>query len=413
MPAYDLVVVQGTGPSAFSGTERHTCELLSYLAPRWRVALVEIGGTVLAERLSGTGVDVHSLPDGGTRDLAPRQRADLEATLRRLPASRVFVVVSWYEAIGVDLLQIVRAAYPTVIQIQHTLLPRRTRWSWRIHFDRRPRTGIWWYQDWLDRYRKQRLVDATLAVSETARRSVVEEGLVPASRAVTCANWVDASKWQRDAPRGEALRRDLGIASDAHLFGYVGRLHPHKGVELAVQALAELLRMAPGAQVALCLVGDGPSRATLEALVDELGMRGFVHFTGVVSDPLAAYSAIDTLLFTSHHDQYWSGEAFGLALVEAMSCKCRVIATAFHGALEVVRDPCCGRLLDTRDARTWAQAMIEETHLSPEAQRELGARARAFVIGNYESRDRLARLESVLSQTQNTMASGDGLAEIR
>lgn len=400
-PAYDLVVVQGTGLSGFSGTERHTCELLSYLAPRRRVALIEIGGTVLAERLSGTGIEVRAWLDGATRDLVARQRADLAAALRSLPGSRILVVVSWYEAIGVDLLRIVRTAYPTVMQIQHTLLPKRARWSWRIHFDKRPRTGIWWYKDWLGRYRKQRLVDLTLAVSEAARRSAVEDGLVPASRTVTCSNWVDTAMWRRDTGSGAALRRELGIASGVHLFGYVGRLHPHKGVELAVQALAELLRISPGAPVALCLVGDGPSRASLEALVDELGVRRFVHFTGAVREPLAAYSAIDTLLFTSHHDQYWSGEAFGLALVEAMSCECRVIAAGFHGVSEVVGDPCCGRLLRSRDARSWAQAMLDEVGLSPETRRELGTQARAFVVGNYDSRGRLAQLEAVLFQTHD------------
>src|SRR5207237_9217668 len=60
---------------------------------------------------------------------------------------------------------------------------------------------------------------------------------------------------------------------------YAGRMANEKGVDLLVRALA----LVPDAR--LELAGDGPKRAEIERLVDELGLRSRVRFLGAVARP--------------------------------------------------------------------------------------------------------------------------------
>ncbi|HKS28045.1 MAG TPA: glycosyltransferase family 4 protein [Pyrinomonadaceae bacterium] len=65
------------------------------------------------------------------------------------------------------------------------------------------------------------------------------------------------------------------------LVGYVGGVdNPNRGLENLVRALPLLIERIPGTR--LLIVGDGPLRPTIEALVQELGLSERVIFTGWV-----------------------------------------------------------------------------------------------------------------------------------
>ncbi len=90
---------------------------------------------------------------------------------------------------------------------------------------------------------------------------------------------------------------------------YVGQLIPRKRVELILAALHK----APTDHWSLDIVGDGPSRASLERQAGELGLRGRVRFHGFQLDPAKWYCQADLLLLTSQ------SESLGMVLLEAMS----------------------------------------------------------------------------------------------
>lgn len=96
----------------------------------------------------------------------------------------------------------------------------------------------------------------------------------------------------------------------------VGRLSPQKNQRLLIEAFA---RLDPGAR--LVIVGDGPERATLEALVARLRLDGAVTFTGHVSNPHAYTAAADVFVLPSKI------EGCPLALIEALAVGCPSIAT--------------------------------------------------------------------------------------
>src|SRR5690606_34935089 len=67
------------------------------------------------------------------------------------------------------------------------------------------------------------------------------------------------------------------VATEPRLV-FVGRLSPEKGAALLLDAVASL--KAEGVSVQLTMIGDGPSRTTLEAASDRLGLGGDVRWLG-------------------------------------------------------------------------------------------------------------------------------------
>jgi glycosyltransferase involved in cell wall biosynthesis len=76
---------------------------------------------------------------------------------------------------------------------------------------------------------------------------------------------------------GRPARERYGLG-DAFVVGYAGTFRPWHGVDVLIRALQRLR----DTNVRVLLVGDGPGRADIEALVDQVGVRDRVVFTGAV-----------------------------------------------------------------------------------------------------------------------------------
>jgi glycosyltransferase involved in cell wall biosynthesis len=107
------------------------------------------------------------------------------------------------------------------------------------------------------------------------------------------------------------------------VIGYVGRLVPEKGVDLLIDAVADL----PG-MWRLALVGEGAERPLLERKVRHLGLEGKVTFEGAIppSRVPAFYREIDVLVLPSRSRPNWV-EQFGRVLIEAMACQVAVVGS--------------------------------------------------------------------------------------
>jgi glycosyltransferase involved in cell wall biosynthesis len=173
------------------------------------------------------------------------------------------------------------------------------------------------------------------------------------------------------------------------LFGFVGRLEDLKGADLAIRAL-QILSGRGHHNAALCLVGHGSQRREYEVLARRLGVSNRVRFVGPVIDVRPAYSAMHTLVLPSKL------ESFGLVLLEAMSCGCRLIASNVGGVAEVLCDPVVGELLDSRDPQVWADAMQAHLAVRPADREERSARIRAVAEQAHDARRRLSELERAI-----------------
>jgi glycosyltransferase involved in cell wall biosynthesis len=180
---------------------------------------------------------------------------------------------------------------------------------------------------WLERrtgHRAARL----LAVSPGVRRYMIEQGFL-ASHVVYVPNGVPGAEAPaRCAPRGAWTR------------GMMALFRPRKGVEVLLEALAELRRR--GCNVQLRAVGPFETaayEAQVRGLADRLGVAGATRWTGFVTDVPAELARIDALVLPSLF-----GEGLPMVVLEAMAAGVPVIASDVEGAPEAVRDRCEGLL---------------------------------------------------------------------
>ena len=201
----------------------------------------------------------------------------------------------------------------------------------------------------------------------------------------------------------KAAREELGLPQDAHVLTFVGRIQPHKGPEVLIRAVAELVSHSPALRAKLItnIVG-GASGANsseverLKELVNWLGIQDVVRFSPPVdrSDLPQWYRAADLVCVPSY------SESFGLVALEAQACGTPVVATAVGGLRTAVADGISGVLVDGHDARAWSSVFAR---LLQEPQRRvllsMGAVEHASHFGwDATSRGTLDIYDRVLTQ---------------
>jgi glycosyltransferase involved in cell wall biosynthesis len=128
-----------------------------------------------------------------------------------------------------------------------------------------------------------------------------------------------------------AARRSLGIGPDQRVALAVRRLIPRMGLDVLLEAWAELLPTNPRAL--LVIVGEGPERERLESSAARLHISSSVRFLGQVDDRtlLSCYRAADISVVPTR-----ALEGFGLIVLEALACGTPVIATDVDALPEVL-----------------------------------------------------------------------------
>lgn len=150
---------------------------------------------------------------------------------------------------------------------------------------------------------------------------------------------------ERFTPRDRAAARAaIGLPLEGQVVLFVGRLEPLKGVELLIDAVAELEDSAP---TLLIVGGDERAESYIAGLKRQAAARGIggrVRFAGAVAQEQlpAYYSAADLCVVPSSY------ESFGLVALEAMACGAPVIASRVGGLTGTVRDGESGFLIPWR-----------------------------------------------------------------
>lgn len=186
-----------------------------------------------------------------------------------------------------------------------------------------------------------------------------------------------------------AARARLGLPADALLLVTVARLAPVKRVDVLVRVAAEL--RGRGTRALLVVVGDGPERAGLEALVAELGVGDAVQFAGYVSDDdLPVYlQAADAFVFHSME------ETFGVVFAQAMATGLPIVVADTSCVSHVVR-PANGVLVAPFDVGGFADA-IESMTGNPAARERIGRAGRVRAEAEFDWDGIAARYEEALT----------------
>jgi len=345
LPVKNITLVIAT--LGAGGAER----VLSLLAGEW----LGRGYGVTVITLGGAADDHHLLPSGIERvalnALAParnwfdtlrinyRCALKLRKALRR---SAPDVVISFMDKTNVlALLAVARQGAPVVVS--ERIDPRYYRlapgWQW---------------------LRRRLYPRAAALVVQTESVAVWAREILPAEKVHVIANPVKVLDHTGDAP---------GWLPDGPFICAMGRLDYQKGFDLLLQAYADL----PAETPPLVIVGEGPERAALEKLVDNLSLNGRILLPGRVANPAVVLSRAKLFVMSSRF------EGFPNALLEAMASGLPVISfDCPSGPADIIRDGENGVLVRAGDKDALRDAM---KRLLGElgAGRTMGEAARAVV----------------------------------
>lgn len=186
---------------------------------------------------------------------------------------------------------------------------------------------VWRPYGWLER-RALRKAHRILCVSEYTRRQMLRfDPKLDRTRLVIVPNTFDPGFI---APTGKSLTLLPGSGPRILVVSRLTRADAYKGFDTLIEAMPQVLRQYPAAQ--LRIVGGGDDERRLRDLVSTLHLEDTVHFAGIVNDAALGreYAACDIFALPSRK------EGFGLVYLEAMAHGKPCLAARAGGAPEVV-----------------------------------------------------------------------------
>jgi glycosyltransferase involved in cell wall biosynthesis len=223
-----------------------------------------------------------------------------------------------------------------------------------------------------------RFATKVVANSPAAERMLHTEGLAPASTAVI-PNGVDIAAFPETSLSARTARPVRTIVT-------VANLRPEKSHETLLAAAAILRAELP--ELRYQIVGAGPRRAELDALVRSLGLERQVAFLGHREDVGQLLASADLFVLPSR------SEAFPNGAIEAMAAGLPVVACAVGGLLDLVEHGRTGLLVRPEDPAALAAA-IRSLVTDRDAASRLGSAARAQVVERYSFDRMVGAFESL------------------
>lgn len=163
------------------------------------------------------------------------------------------------------------------------------------------------------------------------------------------------------------------------VIGTVKTLAEVYGIEFLIRAFAQVRALRPALPLKLLLVGEGPQRAMLQRLVEELGIAPVTFFAGRVEHARVAdwHNMLSVSVAVSLR------ESFGVAVLEASACEKPVVVSSAGGLPEVVEHGVTGLVVPPGDVARTAAA-IDTLVTDPALRVRMGSAGRERVARLYE-----------------------------
>jgi glycosyltransferase involved in cell wall biosynthesis len=171
-----------------------------------------------------------------------------------------------------------------------------------------------------------------VTTGESLREALVARLSLDASRVVSIPTGIDTQSFRPPSARERtAARHAVGADDEMLVVGIVATLRSWKGHRYLIEGFADALRsqggdglgiLAKPRAMRLVIVGDGPQREALEALVDRLDIRAHVRFGGNQPNVIPWLHAMDLFALPSY-----ANEGVPQAILQSMACGVPVITT--------------------------------------------------------------------------------------
>jgi len=241
-----------------------------------------------------------------------------------------------------------------------------------------------WFYDMVYGYEILKGTSKVIAVSNEEALYDRQMG-VDKEKIIVIYNGMDVDNFKELPPYG-VFRDKYDI--DKRMILYVGRIHIQKGLDFLIKAFADLARDIN--DVILVIAGsDDGYKAKLQILIDKLGIKNKVKFTGFLSEEDKKAALVDADIFV-HTVKYMGG--VGIAPFEAILCNTPVIVT--DGCGEVIKKTKCGYMVrygDIKDLATKLRYVLE----NPDDVKERTRRGKEFIIDNLRWDNVVTKVEKV------------------
>ena len=301
----------------FGGVARHVLDVARTGIPGYRLVVCAPEGK-LTERLRELNIPVHAVPFGPSRGFRT-SFASLTHVIEREKPAIVHSHLAYADVIAaavVNSLKMRRLAsrsltVPTLITTEHG-----------IAGDDAVYHGTSWRSKLMEQVHRVRLwgTNAAIAVSRSTAEQMRRKW--GARRVSIIYNGVDAPRL-----RAAVHKHRVPTEPDAPRILSLSRLSPEKGIDVLIEAFAQLCTVYPKAH--LEIAGEGDLADTLAQQVQELHISDAVTFSGFV-DPLEAMGRSDMVVQLS----LWENCSY--TLLDAKAAGLKTVATNVGGNPEIL-----------------------------------------------------------------------------
>lgn len=212
--------------------------------------------------------------------------------------------------------------------------------------------------------------DCCVAVSQYAARGA-EDFFGKPCHAIP--NGVDAEVFKPSASVRAEMRQKRGISAESPVLITTAALEERKGVQHVIRTVAALKAHLPDIQY--WVLGEGPYRAELEALITQLDVAEQVRLVGSVDDVIPYLAMADVGCLLSY------GEAFGITLVEYMAMQLPCVASQ-HPPFDEIIQPEYGFMVDEQKP-TALQEVLHTLLTNPSQRAAMGQAGRRKALSTY------------------------------
>jgi len=219
---------------------------------------------------------------------------------------------------------------------------------------------VWWSKVFPFTLAMRRIgstVDALTYLGEFTRTAIA--GVLTPTSADAMVKIAPGIDTEHFAPiDSSSLRESLGLGEKKVIVS-VGRLVHRKGQDRLIESMRAIVQEVSTAH--LLLIGEGPYRQHLQALVRKYALDDHISFIGRIQyADLPRYICIGEIFAMPSRSRFCGLEVEGLGIVylEASACGLPVIAGASGGAPDAVIDGTTGVVVDGLDSAAIAVAAI-------------------------------------------------------
>jgi glycosyltransferase involved in cell wall biosynthesis len=223
-------------------------------------------------------------------------------------------------------------------------------------------------------------VDIATAISSVIAKNLAETTPLIKEKILLLHNGIDTNFFDPFTVDHNLVREEFKISEGEILIGMMARFSPGKGHEEFIYSAKELIKKYDNLR--FMIIGE-PSKgedkyaAEIKTLASELDVIDRLIFTGFRKDAPEVLSALDIFVFPSH------AEAFGLALVEAMSMGKPSVCSNSDGVLDIAVNNVTSLLFEKKDQMDLAKK-IELLIVNEKLRNEFGKAARKHAVEMFD-----------------------------